>query len=73
VIETLMRPRLVSAIHFERAQLDARLARRCRARQLRIGVWTVNDPDDARSVVALGARSIISDEPGVVRAVIGRT
>lgn len=72
VVEACMRPGLVSAIHLERAQLDARSALRCRRRRLRIGVWTVNDPDDAREVVSLGARSIISDEPGLVRAVIDR-
>ena len=72
-VEAWMRPGLVSAIHLERAQLDARSAARCQRRRLRIGVWTVNDPDDAREVVSLGARSIISDDPGAVRSVIGRT
>jgi glycerophosphoryl diester phosphodiesterase len=38
-----------------------------------VGVWTVNDPAEARELVRLGAASIITDSPGeMLRALGGR-
>lgn len=33
----------------------------------RVNTWTVNDPDRARELAALGVDAIISDEPGKIR------
>lgn len=33
----------------------------------RVNAWTVNDPDRARDLAALGVDAIISDEPGKIR------
>lgn len=48
----------------------ARLVGRGHAAGLRVDYWTVNDPDVARRLVALGADGIMTDDPrAVVRAV----
>jgi len=39
---------------------------RCRAAGLRIDFWTVNDPAEARTLVALGADGIMTDDPAQV-------
>jgi glycerophosphoryl diester phosphodiesterase len=39
---------------------------RWRRRGALLATWTVNDPDEARRVAALGVDSIISDEPGKI-------
>ena len=31
-----------------------------------LSVWTVNDPDEARAIVGMGADCIISDRPDVI-------
>jgi glycerophosphoryl diester phosphodiesterase len=68
-LQELARPPVVRALHVERAQATAEALARYRRRGLRIGVWTVNDPDEARQLVRLGAATIISDRPGdILRA-----
>ncbi len=57
-------PPLVEALHLERTQTDPRAIARYLARGLRIGVWTVNDPSEARDLLALGVATIITDGPG---------
>jgi glycerophosphoryl diester phosphodiesterase len=52
----------VQAIHLERTQTSPRDLARYLARGLRVGVWTVNDPSEARDLVALGVASIITDD-----------
>ena len=37
---------------------------------LKVSVWTVDDPDDARALVAAGADIIITNVPDVIRAAI---
>lgn len=64
-----MRPWLVAALHLERTQTGP-LARYLR-RGLRVGVWTVNDPAEAREFVRLGAASIITDHPGEMLRELG--
>jgi len=59
-----VRPALVRALHIERTQADPEVLARYRRRGLRVGVWTVNDPAEARELVRLGASSIITDVPG---------
>jgi glycerophosphoryl diester phosphodiesterase len=37
--------------------------RRCRALGIRADYWVVNDPEDARSLLAAGATGVMSDDP----------
>ncbi|HEY6050393.1 MAG TPA: glycerophosphodiester phosphodiesterase family protein, partial [Thermoanaerobaculia bacterium] len=59
------------------AQLPVSLAQRwvvarCHALGLRADYWTVNDPIQARALVALGADGIMTDDPAaIVPAVLG--
>jgi glycerophosphoryl diester phosphodiesterase len=59
------------------AQLPVSLAQpwviaRCHALGLRADYWTVNDPVQARALVALGADGIMTDDPAaIVPAVLG--
>jgi glycerophosphoryl diester phosphodiesterase len=73
VLQELARPPFVRALHVERAQATAEVLARHRRRGLRIGVWTVNDPDDARQLVRLGAATIISDRPGDISLALDPT
>jgi glycerophosphoryl diester phosphodiesterase len=36
---------------------------RCRALGIRADFWVVNDPDDARRLLAAGATGVMSDDP----------
>jgi glycerophosphoryl diester phosphodiesterase len=65
-LQETIRPRLVAALHLERTQAQPALLARCRRRGLRVGVWTVNDPVEARELVRNGAASIITDRPGEI-------
>ena len=38
-----------------------------------VHVWTINDPEEVRALVALGCDGIITDFPGLARAVIDET
>jgi glycerophosphoryl diester phosphodiesterase len=40
---------------------------------LEVNVWTVNDPDRIRELMALGVDAIIADVPDVLADVLGRT
>jgi glycerophosphoryl diester phosphodiesterase len=71
VLQAAARAPLVKALHLERTQADAIAG--AVARGLRVGVWTVNDPDEARELVRLGAASIITDAPGRIGAALSRT
>jgi glycerophosphoryl diester phosphodiesterase len=62
-LREIARPSLVRALHVERSQATADALARYRRRGLRVGVWTVNDPEEARELVRLGAASIITDRP----------
>jgi glycerophosphoryl diester phosphodiesterase len=53
------------------AQLPLNLAQpwiigRCHALGLRVDVWTVNDPAEARRLVALGVDGIMTDDPAAI-------
>jgi glycerophosphoryl diester phosphodiesterase len=72
-VQEAARPPLVEAIHLERTQTDPRAVARYLARGLRVGVWTVNDPSEARDLVAIGVASIITDAPGVMIEALARS
>jgi glycerophosphoryl diester phosphodiesterase len=59
-----------AAVHLERTLTRPDLLRSLRARGLRVNVWTVNDPGEARDLAALGVDGLISDAPGEVRAAL---
>ena len=47
-----------------------RFIERAHAVGIRVDYWTINDVDDARALVALGADGIMSDDPGRVRPAV---
>lgn len=60
------------AVHLERRQASPGRIAMLRRRGLRVGVWTVNDADEARALFALGVAWVISDVPHIVREAIDR-
>jgi glycerophosphoryl diester phosphodiesterase len=44
--------------------------RRCRRLGLRVDYWVVNDPEEARTLLAAGATGIITDDPRRIAPVI---
>jgi glycerophosphoryl diester phosphodiesterase len=70
VLQELMRPPLVCAMHLEAKQANAVAVQRFARRGLRVGVWTVNDPLRARDLVGRGASSIITDAPDILLAAL---
>lgn len=66
---TLAARRLVFAVHLERTQATPKLVRSIRSR-VRVGVWTVNDPSEARALRAAGADWMITDAPAIIRAAL---
>lgn len=52
-------PREAYGYRFDRREVIARL----HARGLRVHFWTIDDPDDAERLVALGADGIMTDDP----------
>ena len=65
---TLAARKLVFAVHLERTQAKPKLVRAIRSR-VRVGVWTVNDPTEARALREAGADWVITDSPAeMVRA-----
>jgi len=73
VVQSVLRPPLVEAVHLEGPQAAPELVARLRARGLRVGAWTINDPVEAVELVRRGVASIITDEPGIVLAALTRT
>lgn len=58
------------ALHPSAAGLDAAWVGRARKRGYRVNVWTVNDPEVMRRVVAAGVDGVITDHPARLRAVL---
>jgi glycerophosphoryl diester phosphodiesterase len=61
----------VHAVHLERTQASPPLVARLRRAGKRIGVWTVNDPAEARDLAAIGADWIITDAPARILSMFG--
>jgi glycerophosphoryl diester phosphodiesterase len=54
--------------HYSR--VDAELVEKTRAEGLKLGVWTVNGPDDMRSMIRLGCNAITTDDPALLKQVL---
>lgn len=57
----------VDALHPHWSNVDARLAERARRRGLGLNVWTVNDADEVRRLLALRVSGIMADDPHALR------
>jgi glycerophosphoryl diester phosphodiesterase len=62
----------VDALHPRHDQVDERLLRVARERGLMVNAWTVNDDDEVRRLVELGADGIIADDPQALKRAAGR-
>lgn len=62
----------LDALHVERTQASTALVARAKRHAKRVGVWTVNDPREARDLASLGVDWLITDAPAVVRDALGR-
>jgi glycerophosphoryl diester phosphodiesterase len=71
-LQERVRPPVVQALHLEWTEVRDRAATYL-GRGLRLGVWTVNDPDAVRRLAGEGVRSIITDRPGEMLAALRRT
>lgn len=60
-------PRGARHIAPQLALTSPELFERAKAEGLSVHVWTVNEPDKARELAALGATSLITDVPGEIR------
>jgi glycerophosphoryl diester phosphodiesterase len=65
-IRAFARPRVFWAMHLERRLANPTRIRMLRDRGVRVGVWTVNDPREARDLFAIGADWLITDWPAGV-------
>jgi glycerophosphoryl diester phosphodiesterase len=71
-LHALARRPLVAALHVERQQAAPDAIARWKRRGLVVGVWTVNDPHEARRLADAGVDLIITDQPGpMVEALAG--
>jgi glycerophosphoryl diester phosphodiesterase len=58
------------ARHPDFKMVDARLVKWCRARRLRVNVWTVDEPAEMKRLISLGVDGIITDVPDVLSAIV---
>jgi glycerophosphoryl diester phosphodiesterase len=65
---TLARLPFAHALHLQRTQAAPAAVARYRGRDLRVGVWTVNDPVEATRLAAIGVETLITDTPGALLA-----
>jgi glycerophosphoryl diester phosphodiesterase len=63
-LHAVARPPRIAALHVERRQAAPDRIARWKKRGLVVGVWTVNDPKEARRLADSGVDILITDEPG---------
>ncbi len=66
LLASFARPHL---LHLDKDMVTEKLAGALASRRVPWAVWTVNDPQEARKLLALGAESVISDSPQVLQNV----
>jgi len=66
-LHAIVRRPFVHALHVHRRQAEPRSVVRWKRLGLLVGVWTVNDPEEARSLARQGVDLVITDEPGRIR------
>ena len=62
----------VAAVHLEESLFTKLRAERLARSGLRLAAWTVNDPERAAALVALGIAWIITDVPGAIVSALAR-
>ncbi len=72
-VAALAGPLDAAAVHLCRTLTDPRAVAAHRRAGRIVGVWTVNDPAEARDLAALGVDSLITDRPGEIRAALDAT
>lgn len=60
----------VSAVHLADQGLTLDTVERIKKANLAVAVWTVNDPDRARLLLAMGVDAVFTDDPGRIRAAL---
>jgi glycerophosphoryl diester phosphodiesterase len=55
------------AMHPEHTMIDARYMNWARRKRLAVNTWTVDAPDEARRLAALGVNALITNQPDIVR------
>lgn len=63
IIRAMARKQAFYAMHIERRLANPSRIAMLKSRGLRVGVWTVNDPIEARDLFAVGADWLITDWP----------
>jgi len=63
----------VTAVHLDKSLASRSWVRACHALGKHVAVWTVNDAQLARELVARGVDAIISDVPDALRAAVTRS
>lgn len=61
-----------AAVHPDRALVTPARARRWTDRGLGMNVWTVDDPEEARRLAALGATALVTNVPGRIAAALAQ-
>jgi glycerophosphoryl diester phosphodiesterase len=69
-LRELARPPALTGVHVERTQTSPEAVARWKARGLRVGVWTVNDPREAVDLARLGVDLLITDAPAALLAAL---
>jgi glycerophosphoryl diester phosphodiesterase len=64
LLHGIVRPGLVFGLNVERRQAAPDRIARWKRRGLAVGVWTVNEPEEARGLAEEGVDLLISDQPG---------
>jgi glycerophosphoryl diester phosphodiesterase len=72
-LQGAVRRPFVGWLHLERAQVRRSVLASAARRGLKVGVWTVNDPEDAVNLVRWGVTSIITDDPGAILPAVTRS
>ncbi len=66
LIHRFAKPPLVQVVHPEYSEIDEEFVRRAKDCDLRIGTWTVNSPERAAQLLAIGVDYIITDDVGAM-------